>query len=112
MELEQSEPNFNLLIPNFLEDYPGATEEINPGFPHPYGPILETTILFDSDNAHDQKKRRSLTGLIIFVGSNPVMWPSKRQSTVASSTYAAELSALRTATEESMDIQYFLHCWE
>ena len=78
MEFERSETKFNLLIPDFLQDYPDATEEIDPGFPRPYGPILETTILVDSDHAHDQRTRRSLTGLIIFVGSTPVMCPSKR----------------------------------
>ena len=57
MEFERSEPKFNLLIPNFLQDYPDATEGIAPGFPHPYGPILETTILADSDHAHDKKTR-------------------------------------------------------
>ena len=46
MEFERLEPNFGLLIPDFFEDYPEATEEIDPGFSAPYGPILETTILF------------------------------------------------------------------
>ena len=110
MEFERSETKCNPLIPDFLQDYPDATVEIDPGFPRPYGPILEKTILVDSDHAHDQKTRRSLTGPIIFVGSTPVMWPSKRQSTVAFSTCAAEFSALRTATEESMNIRYLLRC--
>ena len=35
MEFERLEPNFGLLIPDFFEDYPEATEEIDPGFqPH------------------------------------------------------------------------------
>ena len=37
-------------------------------------------------------------------------WISKRQSTIASSTYAAEFSALRTATEEAVNIRYCLRC--
>ena len=53
MKFERSEPNFNLLIPDFLGDYTDATEEIDPVFPHPYGPILEITVLVDSDHAHD-----------------------------------------------------------
>jgi hypothetical protein len=35
---------------------------------------------------------------------------SKRQGSIASSTYAAEFSALRTATEEAMNIRYMLRC--
>ena len=38
------------------------------------------------------------------------MWISKRQSTIASSTYAAELSTLRKATEEAISIRYCLRC--
>ena len=64
MEFERLEPNFGLLIPDFFEDYPEATEEIGPGFSAPYGPILETTILVDSDHAHDNKTRRPLIGLM------------------------------------------------
>jgi hypothetical protein len=110
MEYERHETQYEFLIPDFLQDYPDAKEEIYPGFIPPYGQILETTILVDSDHAHDQKTRRSLTGLIVFVGSTPVYWISKRQSTVASSTYAAEFSALRTVTEEAINIRYYLRC--
>ena len=104
MEYERHETQYKFLIPDFLQDYPDAKEEIDPGFIPPYGQILETTIIVDSDHAHDHKTRRSLTGLIVFVGSTPVYWISKRQSTVASSTYAAEFSALRTATEGAINI--------
>ena len=48
--------------------------------------------------------------MIVFVGSTPVHWIYKRQSTVTSSTYAAEFSTLRTATGESMNICYCLRC--
>ena len=56
------------------------------------------------------KTRQSLTGLIAFVGSTPVIWLSKRQGSIASSTYAAEFSALRTATEEAIALRYMLRC--
>ena len=35
---------------------------------------------------------------------------SKRQGAIASSTYAAEFSALRTATEEAISLRYMLRC--
>ena len=110
MEYERHETQYKFLIPNFLQDYPDAKEEIDPGFTKPYGQVLETTILIDSDHAHAKRTRQSLTGLIVFVGSTPVYWMSKQQLTVASSTYAAEFSALRTATEEEINIQYYLRC--
>ena len=82
--------------PDFLEDYPDANEEIDPGLPKAFGMELETSIFFDADHAHDQKTRRSITGLIMFVGRTPVLWSSKRQGCIATSTYCAEFVAMRT----------------
>lgn len=83
---------------------------MDPGFPRPFGPVMETTFIVDSDHAHDLKTRRSLTGVLGYVGSTLVIWKSKRQGTIASSTYAAEFSALRTATEEAISLRYMLRC--
>ena len=110
MKFNRTSPKFEKLRPDFLEDYPDAKEELDPSFPKSFGPVMETTIMVDSDHAHDQKTRRSLTGLLAFVGSTPVVWMSKRQGSIASSTYAAEFSALRTATEEAMSLRYMLRC--
>ncbi len=110
IEFVRTDPDFTQLIPDFLEDYPHATEELDPGFPKPFGPVMESTIFVDSDHAHDKKTRRSLTGLLAYVGSTPVLWLSKRQGSIASSTYSAEFSALRTATEEAISLRYMLRC--
>ena len=110
MEFSRISPEFDILIPDFLQDYPDAKEELDPNFPLSFGPVMETTFLVDSDHAHDKKTRRSLTGWIAFVGSTPVAWQSKRQGSVASTTYAAEFCALRTATEEAMSLRYMLRC--
>ena len=64
--------------------------------------------MVDYDHGHDQKTRRSLTGWIAFVGSTLVIWKIKRQGSAASSTYTAEFSALRTATEEAISLRYML----
>ena len=106
MQFKQTELEFSKLIKGFKLDYPEAMEEEDPGFPLAFGPVLETTILVDSDHEHDQKTRRSLTGWIAFVSSTQVAWQSKRQGSIASSTYAAEFSALHTAIEEAMSLSY------
>ena len=98
------------LIPDFLKDYPDAKEELDPSFSQSFGPVMDSTFLFDSDHAHDLVTRRSLTGWIGYVGSTPVCWGSRRQGSIASSTYAAEFSALRTATEEAQNLRYMLRC--
>ena len=110
MNFARNEHDFKTLIPDFLKDYPDAKEELDPGFPPSFGPILETSILVDSDHAHDKKTHRSITGLLAFVGSTPVIWLSKRQGSIASSTYAAEFSGLCTATEEAQSLRYMLRC--
>ena len=110
MEYERQLPNYTKLHPDFVKDYPDAKEEIAGHFPEAFGPVMETTIFVDADHAHDQKTRQSLTGLLAYVGSTPVIWLSKRQGAIASSTYAAEFSALRTATEEAISLRYMLRC--
>jgi hypothetical protein len=64
--------------PDFLEDYPDAKEDVDMEFPQPYGRELNSTVFFDADHAHDTVTRRSISGLLVFVGSTPVIWSSKR----------------------------------
>jgi hypothetical protein len=104
------DPPFPPFEADFGDDYPDATEEVDQNLPEPFGEELQSSVFFDADHAHDLKTRRSITGLIVFVGSTPIHWLSKRQGAVASSTYAAEFLAMRTATEESMSLRYMLRC--
>ena len=96
--------------PDFLEDYPDAREDIDDGLPAPHGAELMTSVFFDADHAHDQVTRRSISGIIVFVGSTPVLWQSKRQGCIATSTYCAEFISMRTAVEEAISIRYMLRC--
>lgn len=104
---EYNKDNFS---PDFLEDYPDASEDISLNLPKPYGKELQTSVFFDADHAHDQKTRRSVSGIFVFVGSTPVIWSSKRQGCVATSTYTAEFISTRTAVEEAIAIRYYLRC--
>lgn len=76
----------NSFHPDFLEDYPDAKEDISDRLPQPFGSELTTSIFFDADHAHDQRTRRSISGIFVFVGSTPVIWSSKRQGCVATSS--------------------------
>jgi hypothetical protein len=67
-------------------------------------------VFFDADHAHDHVTRRSISGIIVFVGSTPVIWQSKRQGCIATSTYCAEFISMRTAVEEAISIRYMLRC--
>ena len=66
--------------------------------------------MVDSDHAHDLVTRKSITGLLAYVGSTPVLWFAKCQGSIAFSTYATEFSTLCTAIEEAFSLRYMLRC--
>jgi len=48
-------PNFAEFILDFLDDYPDTKEEMDLNFRKTFGPIIETTILVNTDHARDLK---------------------------------------------------------
>jgi len=88
--------------------YPDAEEEIDPAFPEPKGRPVQTLIYFDSNHGHDEVTRRSIEGVMVYVGRTLVKAKTTRQSSIAAATYGAELHAGRTASEEAMGIRYLL----
>jgi Reverse transcriptase (RNA-dependent DNA polymerase) len=97
-------------VEELQNDYPDSVEEIDRNIPEPLIDEMIITTFVDSDHAHDQVTRRSITGVMIFVGRTPVLYLSKRQGAVATSTYGAEFCAMRTGTEETISVRYMLRC--
>jgi hypothetical protein len=93
---------------DFTKQYVYAGEELDKKFPRPLGEELDTSIFFDSDHTHDKISGRSISSVIVMVGSTPIIWRSKRQGAVQTSTYGAEFSAMKLATEETIAIRYML----
>ena len=94
---------------NWKSHYADAEEELDPKFPHaPNMKPLSTHIFYDANFAHDESTRRSITGIMAFVGSMPVLWMSKRQGAIATSTYSAEMCAAKVACEEAVGLRYML----
>ena len=92
------------------EFYPDA-EEMIPGpeeRPEPKGPKVRITVYKDADHAHDVVTRRSVSGVLLFLNNTPVKWVTKRQKTVETSTYGAELVAAKIATELILEYRYAL----
>jgi hypothetical protein len=86
--------------------YPGAKELIPDTVPHPLGNPVQVTFFVDAAFATDLVTRRSTTGIIIFVNGAPILWYSKRQATVETSTYGSEFTALRIAIEKVEGLRY------
>ena len=72
---------------------------MNYGMRYSPGP-LELKAFSDADWAVDPNDRRSTTGLVIFLGSNPISWASKKQQTVSRSSTEAEYRALSSTAAE------------
>lgn len=98
------------LTEKLAEYYPKAKEEIDDKVPEPLLDELKITAYVDSDHAHDKISRRSMMGLIIFVGRIPVFYMAKRQGAIETSTYGTEFIVMKTAVEEVISMQYMLRC--
>ncbi len=91
-------------------NYPDAFEEIDVNLPKALIDEMEITVFVDSDHAHDKVSRRSISGILIFVGRTPVIYSSKRQGAIETSTYGAEFCAMKNAVEELIALRYMLRC--
>ena len=78
------------------------------GMPQPLGKSVNINCFVDSDHAGNKVTRRSHTGIMIYINMSPIIWYSKRQNTVESSTFGAELVAMRIATEMIEALRYKL----
>ena len=91
--------------------YPTATEEISPSDPEPFWTGIPIKCYVDADWAGDLSMRRSVSGYIIYFGSTPIIWSSKAQSRVESSTYSSEFTALKSALEEIKGVRIALRAF-
>ena len=81
--------HFEKIIPDFLQDYSYVFKELDPKLLQVSGPWLGTTIMLDNGNVHDGEIHCSLTGLMVWVESTPLIWFNCQQGAITSSTYVA-----------------------
>ena len=65
-------------------------------FPKTSGSRLQLTMFSDADMVEDIDRRRSTSGMLVFLGSGPISWLSLKQKVVALSTCEAEYIATAT----------------
>ena len=93
---------------DWTEFYEDASEAIPDNKPPSLGQSVITYGYVDADHARDQQTRRSHTGIVLFVNSSPIVWYSKKQNSVQTSTHGAEMMATRIAVEMIESLRYKL----
>ena len=88
--------------------YRDAKEPIPGDAPEARGNVVSTHCFVDADHAGNRVTRRSQSGILLFVNRAPVLWYSKRQNTVETSTFGSEFVAMRIAVELIEALRYKL----
>ena len=59
---------------------------------------MNITVFSNADHAGNQATCCSFTGILIYVNRVPIIWNSKKQNTLETSTFGSEFVAMRIAT--------------
>jgi hypothetical protein len=72
---------------------------------------VQLNVFVDADHAGNRVTRRSHTGVLLYINSAPILWYTKAQATVESSTFGSESEfvAMQIAVEIIEDMQYKLY---
>jgi hypothetical protein len=84
---------------DWTEFYHDAKESIPLDAPQPRGHAVQINAFVDADHAGNKITRRSHTGILIYLNCTPIIWYSKAQSTVESSTFGSEFIAMHIMVE-------------
>ena len=94
--------------PEWSEFYPNAEEILPPDMPEPLGNPVQMTTFVDSDHAGDKVTRRSRTGVLVFLNRAPIVWFSKKQNSIETSSFGSEFTAMKVGVEISEGLRYKL----
>jgi hypothetical protein len=111
MVFDDTEPEFDerrFKECDWSEYYPDAKEVLPPDMPVARGKLVVMSCFVVADPAGCHITRHSHTGIIIFANRAPILWFSKRQNTVESSTFCSEFVAMRIAIETIEGLRYKL----
>jgi hypothetical protein len=92
----------------WIDFYPEAYEALPGKRLEPLGNPVKIRAYVDANHAGNMANRRSHTGILIYVNNAPIVWYSKRQNTVETSSFGSEYVALRICTEMLESLRYKL----
>ena len=101
------EPVFKSNV-DWRDFYGDVTEELPPSMPEPRGQPDVVSCFVDANHTGNVITRRSHTSILIFVQNAHIIWVSKRQNTVESSSFGSEFVALRAAKDMVVALRYKL----
>lgn len=111
MVFDDTEPSIDerrFLQCDWSEYYPDTAEAVPDNAPAPRGRSMKLHCFVDASHAGCRVTRRSHSGVVVFANRAPILWYSKKQSTVESSTFSSELVAMRLALEMVEGLRYRL----
>lgn len=86
-------------IDDWKDFYPDEVESMPRNMIEPLGSQVFVKAFVDANREGNLLNRRSHSGILIYVNNAPIIWYSKRQNTVESSSFGSEFVTLRIATE-------------
>jgi len=95
-------------LPDWTDFHKDVKEQIPADAPEPLGKPVEMTSHIDSDHAGDKVTRRLRTGVFIFLNRALIVWCSKKQSSIETSSFGSEFSAMKTGTESIEGLRHKL----
>jgi hypothetical protein len=95
-------------IQDWSDFYPDAAQDIPSNAPEPRGMAVQINAFIDASHARNKVTRHSHTGILIYLNKAPIIWYSKAQRTVETSTFGSEFVALRVGTELIKSLRYKL----
>jgi hypothetical protein len=103
---EPADPKYHK--PDWSAFYENLEEELPPKMPEPLGNPVTMHVFVDANHAGNVVTRRSHTGILMFIQNSPILWLSRRQNTVETSTFGSEFVAMRTARDLIIAMRYKL----
>ena len=76
--------------------------------PEPRGDSVTINEFVEASHASDKRTRRSHKGYVTFLNRAPIIFYSKQQSTVKSSTFSNKFIAMKTCTEHIILLRFKL----
>jgi hypothetical protein len=98
----------NFPVYDWTDFYQVSDEDIPVNAPIPRGMPVQINAFIDARHARNKVTRRSHTGVLIYLNTALIIWHSKAQKTVETSTFGAEFIALKVGIELIKGLKYKL----